>query len=86
MDDIAICDANILIDFLSASNGKIAISAISSLFSNIYVPDVILAEVSMLSEIEAKELKLKIIETPLNEVSTSEHGRLSQKNTHNQII
>lgn len=62
MDDIAICDANILIDFLSVLDGKDAIRAMAVFFKHVYVPETVLKEVKepYLSETEAEKLGLDI--------------------------
>ena len=60
---ISICDANILIDF--SKSDKQLIHYICEYYDEVYVPDVILFEVGVLSFDEAKKLGLKIVETPL---------------------
>jgi hypothetical protein len=63
MAEIAICDANILIDFVKAD--KQVIAKIAELYEKVNVPDIILHEVGVLSEQEATNLGLTIVETPL---------------------
>ena len=60
---ISICDANILIDFSKAD--KQIIHYICEYYDEVYVPDVILAEVGVISVEEAKELGLKLVDSPL---------------------
>jgi rRNA-processing protein FCF1 len=59
----AICDANVLIDFVKADEGVLAMLA--GYWESIFVPDVVLSEVRQLSEDSARSLGLTIIETPL---------------------
>ncbi|MFA6844862.1 MAG: hypothetical protein WCR02_03975 [Sphaerochaetaceae bacterium] len=63
MAEIAICDANILIDFIKADRKVIA--KITELYEKVNVPDIILHEVGVISEQESAELGLTIVETPL---------------------
>ena len=60
---ISICDANILIDFSKAD--KQIIHYICEYYDEVYVPDVILLEVGVISFEEAEALGLKIVESPL---------------------
>ena len=60
---IAICDANILIDY-SKSDISI-ISKIAEYYEQVCVPDIILQEVGVISEQEAGALGITIVETPL---------------------
>lgn len=60
---IAICDANILIDF-SKSDISV-ISKIAEYYEKVCVPDIILQEVGTISEEKAKSLGITIVETPL---------------------
>lgn len=60
---IAICDANILIDY-SKSDISI-IKKISEYYEEVCVPDIILQEVGIISDEEAKALGITIVETPL---------------------
>ncbi len=60
---IAICDANILIDF-SKSDISV-ISRIAEYYEEVCVPDIILQEVGTISEETAKSLGITIVETPL---------------------
>ena len=60
---IAICDANILIDY-SKSDISI-IKKIAEYYEEVCVPDIILQEVGIISDEEAKALGITIVETPL---------------------
>lgn len=60
---IAICDANILIDY-SKSDISI-IKKIAEYYEEVCVPDIILREVGVISDEQAKELGITIVETPL---------------------
>ena len=60
---IAICDANILIDY-SKSDISI-IKKISEYYDQVCVPDIILQEVGIISDEQAKALGITIVETPL---------------------
>ena len=60
---VAICDANILIDY-SKSDISV-ISKIAEYYGQVYVPDIILQEVGIISEEEAAKLGITIVETPL---------------------
>lgn len=60
---IAICDANILIDY-SKSDISI-IKKIAEYYEEVCVPDIILQEVGVISDEQAKELGITIVETPL---------------------
>ncbi|MCR4900911.1 MAG: hypothetical protein K5907_08860 [Treponema sp.] len=60
---VAICDANILIDY-SKSDISI-IKKISEYYEQVCVPDIILQEVGVISDEEAKDLGITIVETPL---------------------
>ena len=60
---IAICDANILIDY-SKSDISI-IKKISEYYEQVCVPDIILQEVGGIYDEEAKALGITIVETPL---------------------
>jgi len=60
---IAICDANILIDY-SKSDISI-IKKIAEYYEEVCVPDIILQEVGVISEEQAKALGITIVETPL---------------------
>ena len=59
----AICDANVLIDFVKADEGVLAMLA--GYWEQLFVPDVVLSEVRQLSANRAGSLGLTIIETPL---------------------
>lgn len=59
----AICDANVLIDYVDADED--IITELVAFWGAVYVPDRVLNEVKNLSEERALELGLKIIETPL---------------------
>ena len=59
----AICDANVLIDFVKADEAILAMLA--SYWESVFVPDVVLSEVRQLSADRAGKLGLTIIETPL---------------------
>ena len=61
---IAICDANILIDF-SKSDISI-IKKIAEYYGEVRVPDIILQEVEVISDEEARRLGITIVETPLD--------------------
>ena len=60
---IAICDANILIDY-SKSDISI-IKKITEYYEEVCVPDIILKEVGIISDEQAKALGITIVETPL---------------------
>ena len=60
---IAICDANILIDY-SKSDISI-VKKIAEYYEKVCVPDIILEEVGVISDEQAKELGITIVETPL---------------------
>lgn len=60
---VAICDANILIDF-SKSDISI-IKKITEYYGQVCVPDIILREVGVISDEEANKLGITIVETPL---------------------
>ena len=60
---IAICDANILIDY-SKSDISI-IKKIAEYYEAVCVPDIILQEVGIISDEQAKSLGITIVETPL---------------------
>ena len=60
---IAICDANILIDY-SKSDISI-IKKIAEYYEKVCVPDIILQEVGIISDEQAKALGITIVETPL---------------------
>ena len=60
---IAICDANILIDF-SKSDISI-VKKIAEYYGQVCVPDIILQEVGVISDEEANKLGITIVETPL---------------------
>ncbi len=60
---IAICDANILIDF-SKSDISI-VKKIAEYYGQVCVPDIILQEVGVISDEEANRLGITIVETPL---------------------
>ena len=61
---IAICDANILIDY-SKSDISI-IKKIAEFYEEVCVPDIILQEVGIISEEQAKSLGIRIVETLWN--------------------
>ena len=60
---VAICDANILIDY--SKSDIYVISKIAEYYGQVYVPDIILQEVGIISEEEAAKLGITIVETPL---------------------
>lgn len=60
----AICDANVLIDFIKADESVLAMLA--GYWEGVFVPDVILSEVRQLSSNRASSLGLTVIETPLD--------------------
>jgi rRNA-processing protein FCF1 len=60
----AICDANVLIDFVKADEAVLAM--IAGYWESVFVPDVVLSEVQQLSAERAGSLGLTIIETPLS--------------------
>ena len=60
----AICDANVLIDFVKADDGVLAMLA--GCWEQVFVPDVVLSEVQQLSSARAGSLGLTIIQTPLD--------------------
>lgn len=59
----AICDANVLIDFVKADEDVLAMLA--GYWESVFVPDVVLSEVRQLSADRAGNLGLTLIETPL---------------------
>lgn len=59
----AICDANVLIDFVKADEAVLAMLA--DYWESVFVPDIVLAEVRQLTADRAKSFGLTIIETPL---------------------
>lgn len=59
----AICDANVLIDFVKADEAVLAM--VAGYWGSVFVPDVVLSEVQQLSTDRAGSLGLTIIETPL---------------------
>ena len=59
---VAICDANILIDY-SKSDISV-ISKIAEYYGKVCVPDIILQEVRVISDEDAKKLGITIVETP----------------------
>jgi len=65
-DSLAICDANILIDYAMADED--IIRELSEYWQEVIVPDIVLNEVDLLDEKRAEELGLKIIPTPLSEL------------------
>lgn len=68
-----ICDANVLIDYVS-SNKRI-LEKVSLSISRIYVLSPILEEVRQLSKKETKELKIKVFEPELSDIiAASERG------------
>ncbi|MBO7485609.1 MAG: hypothetical protein J6T84_06060 [Spirochaetaceae bacterium] len=60
---VAICDANVLIDY-SKSDISI-ITKIAEYYEQVCVPDIILQEVGTISDEEAAKLGITIVETPL---------------------
>jgi rRNA-processing protein FCF1 len=60
----AICDANVLIDYVKADEAVLAMLA--GYWGIVFVPDVVLSEVQQLSANRARSLGLTIIETPLS--------------------
>ena len=60
----AICDANVLIDFVKADEGVLAM--LTGYWEQVFVPDVVLSEVQQLSATRAGSLGLTIIPTPLD--------------------
>lgn len=63
----AICDANVLIDYVKADTEML--SRLASYWEQVFVPDLVLSEVRQLSAERAKSLGLTIIETPLTPTS-----------------
>jgi rRNA-processing protein FCF1 len=59
----AICDANVLIDYVKVDEAVLAMLA--GYWETVFVPDVVLTEVRQLSADRAGSLGLTIIETPL---------------------
>jgi rRNA-processing protein FCF1 len=59
----AICDANVLIDYVKADAEML--SKLASYWEQVFVPDVVLSEVRQLNAQRAKTLGLTVIETPL---------------------
>lgn len=64
--ELAICDANVLIDY--ATTDEDIIREVALYWKKVYVPDCVLREVKQLSEERAKELGLTILETPFGEL------------------
>jgi hypothetical protein len=62
--DAAICDANVLIDYMKADPD--ILRELVAYWGQVYVPDIVLAEVEQLPFTLATELGLSIIETPLS--------------------
>lgn len=62
--DIAICDACVLIDFCFVD--KNILKCITQYYDHVFVPDVIINEVSNLTEQEAKDVGLEIVSSVLN--------------------
>lgn len=60
---LAICDANVLIDYFIADEDLIR--ELVKYWKTVYVPDVVLNEVKATSQKRAEELGLTILETPL---------------------
>ncbi len=60
----AICDANVLIDFVKADEGVLAMFA--GYWESVFVPDLVLSEVRQLNADRAESLGLTIIQTPLD--------------------
>ena len=60
---VAICDANILIDF--SKSDILIIKKIAEYYEQVCVPDIILQEVGVISDEEANKLGITIVETPL---------------------
>ena len=60
----AICDANVLIDFVKADEGILAMLA--GYWEGVFVPDVVLSEVRQLGADRAESFGLTIIPTPLD--------------------
>lgn len=59
----AICDANVLIDYVKADEDLIR--ELVAFWGKVFVPDIVLFEVKQLPFARAEELGLTIIETPL---------------------
>jgi rRNA-processing protein FCF1 len=59
----AICDANVLIDFVDSDDD--IIREMSGYFTKVYVTDLVLNEVEQLTPARADQLGLVIIETPI---------------------
>ncbi len=60
----AICDANVLIDYVKADADLI--KELVGFWGRVYVPDIVLLEVRQISPERAKSLGLEIMETPLS--------------------
>ena len=61
--EAAICDANVLIDYVAADED--VIRELAKYWGTVYVPNRILHEVKNLPDERAGELGLTIVETPL---------------------
>jgi rRNA-processing protein FCF1 len=59
----AICDANVLIDYLDSDED--VVRELAKYWGTVYVPNRVLHEVKRLSDERAAELGLTIVETPL---------------------
>lgn len=63
---LAICDANILIDYVAVDD--YILKELASYWKEVHVPDIVLMEVPELSQERAVELGLIILPTPLKEL------------------
>lgn len=75
MEVTAVCDANILFDFLSVSDGEQMIYAMTRYFHDVVVPDVVLHEVKQLTPEKAEQFGLHISETPLEALTYSPNDK-----------
>ncbi|MBN1523866.1 MAG: hypothetical protein JW904_05245 [Spirochaetales bacterium] len=62
-ETLAVCDANILIDYVTADEA--IIKELCTYWKKVLVPDFVLHEVKLISADKAEQLGLTIIETPL---------------------
>lgn len=65
MADIVICDANILIDLVSAEKGELFVKALISYFGKIIVPSFVIQEVHSITLQQAIEYGLVIEDVPI---------------------
>lgn len=70
MADIAICDANILIDLVSAEKGEVIIKALVRYFGKIVVPDIVIQEVHAITVEDAAGFGFTIEPVPFEYLTT----------------